>query len=71
MKKSDAIKDFISCSESGFNGYYEMQQAWIFFTDGLCRDGQITTRQFDTWGNPTTVEKFKAWHKRNFGMEHK
>lgn len=31
MKKSDAIKDFISCSESGFNDYYEMQQAWTFF----------------------------------------
>ena len=43
----------------------------LFFTDGLCRDGQITTRQFDTWDNPTTVEKFKSWHKRNFGTEHK
>lgn len=71
MKKSEAVKSFVSSSENGFNDYYEMQQAWSFFTDGLCRDGQITLKQFENWGNPTTVEKFKSWHKRNFGTERK
>lgn len=71
MKKSDAIKDFISFAEYGFNDYYEMQQAWTFFTDGLARDGEITVRQFENWGNPCKPETFKKWHKRNFGTEHK
>ena len=71
MKKSEALKDFISISEYGFNDYYEMQQAWTFFTDGLCRDGQITLRQFETWGNPCKRETFTRWHKRNFGTNPK
>ena len=69
--QSEAVKSFVSSSEKGFNDYYEMQQSWTFFTDGLCRDGQITLKQFENWGNPTTVEKFKSWHKRNFGTERK
>lgn len=28
------------------------QQAWSDFTDALCKDGQITEHQYNTWSNP-------------------
>ena len=28
------------------------REAWNNFTDSLCKDGLITDRQYDTWGNP-------------------
>lgn len=71
MTKANALKSFVSLSEGGFNDYYEMQQSWAFFTDGLCRDGEITVKQFENWGNPCSVEGFAKWHKRNFGTSHK
>lgn len=71
MTKNEVIKSFIDWSEDGYNDYYEMQQSWTYFTDMLARDGDITVEQFDSWLNPTTPEKFKAWHKKNFGTEHK
>jgi hypothetical protein len=42
-----------------------MQQDWEAFKDGLCRDGRITQRQADSWGNPCTPETFNRWQKRN------
>lgn len=50
-------------SEYGrFNDYWEMQQAWEAFKDGLARDGEITQKQSDNWGNPCTPETFKKWN---------
>jgi len=28
------------------------REAWNNFTDQLCKDGRITLRQYETWGNP-------------------
>ena len=28
------------------------REAWNNFTDALCKDRQITSRQYDTWTNP-------------------
>ena len=39
-----------------------MQQAWEAFKDGLTRDGEITQRQSDNWGNPCTPETFERWN---------
>ena len=51
--------------ESGrFNDYWEMQQAWEAFKDGLARDGEITQRQSDNWGNPCTPETFARWNSK-------
>jgi hypothetical protein len=27
-------------------------EAWNDFTDGLCKDRRITSKQYDTWVNP-------------------
>lgn len=28
------------------------QQAWNDYTDGLCKDGDISHHQYNTWSNP-------------------
>lgn len=65
MNKTTAIKDFIS-SSNGWGDYWSMQADWTCYIDCLCRDGVITQRQADTWGNPTTPERFNSWNKRHF-----
>lgn len=32
--------------------YWTAQQAWAYYTDDLCKSGQITQKQFDTWSTP-------------------
>lgn len=27
-------------------------EVWNDWTDALCKEGQITTRQYETWGHP-------------------
>lgn len=51
--------------EGGWSDYWAMQQDWEAFKDGLCRDGQITQKQADSWGNPCTPDTFDRWQKRN------
>ena len=63
MTFGEAKKTFLDIHES-FNDYWEMQFAWIVFTDGLCKDKTITQRQFENWGNPCTLEGFKRFNKR-------
>ena len=32
--------------------YWKAQEAWASFIDGLCKDGKITQKQYDTWQTP-------------------
>ena len=32
------------------------REAWHNFTDSLCRDGQITMKQYESWLNPRFVK---------------
>ena len=69
MTKQQAIKDFVSFAlPNGWGDYWAMQVDWSAFIDGLCKDGAITQRQFDRWGNPCTPESFDRWQRRQFGM---
>lgn len=61
-----AVDSFIECAPSGgWGDYWEMQQDWAAYIDGLCRDGSITQRQYDNFSNPCTPETFDRWQKRN------
>ncbi|MBO7731886.1 MAG: hypothetical protein J6S67_05020 [Methanobrevibacter sp.] len=62
MTFKQAKRDFINVSDS-FNDYWEMQFAWSCYIDGLNRDGQITDKQLNNWGNPCTVRSFKRFNK--------
>jgi len=56
-----AVQDFKAAGQ--WNDYYEMQQDWEAYKDGLERDGIISEKTRSTWGNPCTPEGFKKWNK--------
>lgn len=56
-----AVQDFKAAGQ--WNDYYEMQQDWESYKDGLERDGLISEKTRSTWGNPCTPETFKRWNK--------
>jgi len=56
-----AVQDFKAAGQ--WNDYYEMQQDWESYKDGLERDGVISEKTRSTWGNPCTPEAFKRWNK--------
>lgn len=58
---NQAVKDFKSASH--WSDYWEMQQDWEAYKDGLERDGVISEKTRSTWGNPCTPEGFKKWNK--------
>lgn len=57
----EAVKDFKSAGK--WSDYWEMQQDWEAYKDGLERDGVITEKSRSSWGNPCTPESFKRWNK--------
>lgn len=56
-----AVQDFKAAGH--WSDYYEMQQDWESYKDGLERDGVISEKTRSTWGNPCTPETFKRWNK--------
>ena len=44
--ESNGIKDFPARSE-----------AWNFYTDSLCKNGEISINQYNNWGLPKFCEK--------------
>lgn len=54
MTKNEAQRTF----ERDIRPYLQHQDrvavrtAWNDFTDALCKAGQISQRQYETWGNP-------------------
>ena len=56
-----AVQDFKAAGQ--WNDYYEMQQDWEAYKDGLERDGVISEKTRSTWGNPCTPETFKRLNK--------
>ena len=55
MTKVDAVREF----KNQYIGlyinhvdYWTAFEAWTFYKDGLCKDGQITQRQYDIWSTP-------------------
>lgn len=58
MTKREALAMFNDqCPRDTFlsRGYLDTvmrNEAWNNFTDALCKDGQITMRQYEGWANP-------------------
>ena len=57
MTKQDAIRLFEEEKQYVENKYGKkdraaIRTAWNDFTDMLCKDGQITQKQYDTWIPP-------------------
>jgi len=56
MTKKDVVSMFTEMHpdyrEEAKKDYCKMFEAWEFFVDGLCKDGQITQKQQATWLAP-------------------
>lgn len=61
MTKAEALKEFREHVLPYVRARYErdgrinriaLWEAWNDWTDALCKDGRITTRQYERWDNP-------------------
>ena len=46
------------------NDYYTVQLEWSCFTDMLCRNGDITAKQYSTWLTPFKIELLDMNYRR-------
>ena len=62
MTKRQAEKFFRALCMPMIQNHYEKdwikdtparREAWNVFTDSLCKDGEITQKQYNTWGYPS------------------
>ncbi len=66
MTKADAETEFresympailrVEAEHSGGVDGPMRREEWNNYTDALCKDGQITADQYDTWGHPRWLE---------------
>lgn len=60
MTYQQAVREFRETNSDLYENevdYWIAQQAWAFYTDALCKAGQITERQYNTWATPFTYGK--------------
>tara|TARA_R100001460_G_scaffold57968_1_gene97776 strand:+ start:130 stop:381 length:252 start_codon:yes stop_codon:yes gene_type:complete len=52
MTKAQALKEFRQCDCVVRGDVIATRENWNNYTDFLCRDRQITDKQYNTWSNP-------------------
>ena len=58
MNRKDALKTFRQdvlpevVRRYGRGDWTALREAWNDWTDALCKDGEITSKQYETWSNP-------------------
>lgn len=65
MTKEQAAKLFVESHYGDKQNLHEaikrdrlaVQEEWDIFVDSLCRDGEITIRQYDSWLFPWAYER--------------
>lgn len=59
MNYKQATKDFVEniLSSVPSHDIPAKREAWGIYIDGLCKSGQITQKQYETWDNPKQVNK--------------
>ena len=63
MTYKQAVDRFVEMCNP-FNDYWSMQLAWSTYVDGLCKDRDITQRQYERWCTPCTPETFKKFNHK-------
>lgn len=67
MRYDVAVKDFERIYIQYYmrhEDYWKAFEAWSAYIDGLCKDGQITQKQFETWQTPFPYGKKLKPNKR-------
>jgi hypothetical protein len=55
MTKEQAVRDFEEIYVDLYlqkADYWTAQQAWSAYVDNLCKNGEITQKQYSTWSTP-------------------
>lgn len=52
MTKAQAWREFKRIHAKGIFDYWRAQLDWSYYTDILCRCGEITLKQYETWSTP-------------------
>jgi hypothetical protein len=52
MTKKQALQEFRSLYSGPKSDKPAKSQAWNDYTDSLCKDGRITSKQYQKWDNP-------------------
>jgi len=61
MTKAEAVRDFKdyvmpaireAYEADGVPDYVARSEEWNNFTDALCKSGEITTKQYESWTHP-------------------
>ena len=52
MTKAQALQEFRHCDCVVRGDVIATRENWNNYTDFLCRDRQITDKQYETWSNP-------------------
>lgn len=55
MTYREAVRQFKIYNRKLFNDcvdYWTGHEVWSAYTDGLCKDGIITQKQYNTWSTP-------------------
>jgi hypothetical protein len=52
LTKNEALAMFREFDDSPKGDIVWKREAWNNFTDYLCKDGQISSQQYDNWTNP-------------------
>ena len=52
MTYKDAVREFKQALPNGEYDYWTLQFEWSTYTDGLCKAGEITQKQWSTWATP-------------------
>lgn len=66
MKKVEAIKFYVEANSEWIKEMLKngdrvaLSEDWAMFTDMLCKDGEITEKQYNTW----IVPDFRNWIRR-------
>lgn len=52
MTYKDAVKEFKLSLHDGDYDYWTIQEMWAAYTDSMCKAGEITQKQWNTWETP-------------------
>lgn len=52
MTYKDAVQEFKRNLRNGEYDYWTVQEMWAAYTDAMCKAGEITQKQWNTWATP-------------------
>ncbi len=52
MTKKQALETFKALGITLKSDAIHNREAWSYYTDSLCKNGEITLKQYESWSNP-------------------